>query len=76
MRVVLDTNILVPANIYRYWEAGRFTLLSCAEQWLELRSTLQKPTLRRNVKRPQFNRGFTFGHHSLRKLIQGEIPLD
>ncbi len=52
MRVVLDTNFLVsalisatgnPADIYRYWEAGRFTLLTCAEQLVELRSTLQKP---------------------------------
>ena len=52
MRVVLDTNILVsalispagnPARIYRAWEDGTFTLLCCAQQFEELRSTLQKP---------------------------------
>jgi hypothetical protein len=52
MRVVLDANILVsalispegnPAAIYSAWEAGKFTLLSCAEQLDELRATLQKP---------------------------------
>ena len=41
MRVVLDTNILVsallvqlgyPAAIYRAWQEGHFTLLTCAEQ--------------------------------------------
>jgi predicted nucleic acid-binding protein len=40
MRVVLDTNILVsalmvqigkPAVIYRAWQEGHFTLLTCAE---------------------------------------------
>ena len=40
MRVVLDTNILLsalmihtgnPAAIYRAWQEGRFTLLTCAE---------------------------------------------
>ena len=52
MRVVLDTNILIsalissagnPADIYRAWEDGKFTLLCCAEQLDELRATLQKP---------------------------------
>ena len=52
MRVVLDTNILIsalissagkPADIYRAWEDGRFTLLCCAEHLDELRATLQKP---------------------------------
>jgi predicted nucleic acid-binding protein len=50
MRVVLDTNILAsallvqlgnPAAIYRAWQQGYFTLLICAEQLEELRSTLQ-----------------------------------
>jgi predicted nucleic acid-binding protein len=40
MRVVLDTNILIsalmistgnPADIYRAWQEGRFTLLTCLE---------------------------------------------
>ena len=52
MRVVLDTNILVPsllvnlgpsAAIYRAWHAGRFTLLTCTEQIEELRATLHNP---------------------------------
>jgi predicted nucleic acid-binding protein len=42
MRVVLDTNILVsallvqmghPAVIYRAWQQGHFTLLTCAERY-------------------------------------------
>jgi putative PIN family toxin of toxin-antitoxin system len=54
MRVVLDTNILVsalispagpPAAIYSSWEAGKFALLTCAEQLDELRATLRKPTV-------------------------------
>ena len=45
MRVVLDTNILIsalmvqagnPAAIYRAWQEGNFTLLTCAEQMDEL----------------------------------------
>jgi predicted nucleic acid-binding protein len=49
MQVVLDTNILAsallvqlgnPAAIYRAWQQGYFTLLICAEQLEELRSTL------------------------------------
>jgi uncharacterized protein len=59
MRVVLDTNILVsalispaghPAAIYDAWEDGKFTLLTCAEQLDELRSTLQKPRVAELIK--------------------------
>jgi putative PIN family toxin of toxin-antitoxin system len=59
MRVVLDTNILVsalispaghPAAIYHAWEDGKFTLLTCAEQLDELRSTLQKPRVAELIK--------------------------
>jgi len=59
MRVVLDTNILVsalmiqlgnPAAIYRAWQEGRFTLLTCAEQLDELRATLRKPALAERIK--------------------------
>lgn len=54
MRVVLDTNILVsaliapaghPATIYKAWEQGKFTLLTCSEHLEELRATLQKPRI-------------------------------
>lgn len=56
MRVVLNTNILVsapitptgtPAVIFNAWEAGKFTLLTCAAQLNELRATLHKPKGRR-----------------------------
>ena len=59
MRVVLDTNILVsaliapagnPAAIYKAWEQGRFTLVTCAEHLDELRATLQKPKVANLIK--------------------------
>jgi putative PIN family toxin of toxin-antitoxin system len=59
MRVVLDTNILVsalliqtgnPAAIYRAWREGRFTLLTCAEQFDELRATLRKSAIAERIK--------------------------
>lgn len=59
MRVVLDTNILVsaqlvqlghPATIYRAWQEGYFTLLICAEQLGELRATLHKPAIAERIK--------------------------
>jgi hypothetical protein len=59
MRVVLDTNILVsallvqvghPAAIYRGWQEGHFTLLTCVEQLDELRATLRKPALAARIK--------------------------
>jgi uncharacterized protein len=58
MRVVLDTNILIsalliqtgyPAAIYRGWQEGFFTLLTCAEQRDELRATLQKPKIAQRI---------------------------
>jgi putative PIN family toxin of toxin-antitoxin system len=59
MRVVLDTNILVsallvqlgrPAAIYRAWQEGHFTLLTCAEQLDELKATLNKPAIAARIK--------------------------
>jgi putative PIN family toxin of toxin-antitoxin system len=59
MRAVLDTNILIsalliqvghPAAIYRTWQEGYFTLLTCAEQLDELRSTLRKPAIAERIK--------------------------
>ena len=59
MRVVLDTNILIsslliasgpPAGIYRAWQEGYFTLLTCTEQLDELRATLHKPALAERIK--------------------------
>ncbi len=59
MRVVLNTNILVsalllqqghPAAIYRAWQEGNFTLLTCAGQLDELRATLRKPAIAERIK--------------------------
>ncbi len=59
MRVVLDTNILVsallvqvgrPAAIYRAWQEGHFTLLTCREQLDELMATLRKPAIAARIK--------------------------
>src|ERR1017187_2649949 len=59
MRVVLDTNILIsalmvqtgnPAAIYRAWQEGRFTLLTCAEYLDERRATLHKPAVAERIK--------------------------
>ncbi len=59
MRVVLDTNILVSAlmiqtgnlaAIYRAWQQGQFTLLTCAEHLDELRATLRKPAIAERIK--------------------------
>jgi putative PIN family toxin of toxin-antitoxin system len=59
MRVVLDTNILVSAllvqmghsaTIFRAWQEGYFTLLTCAEHLDELRATLHKPALAERIK--------------------------
>ena len=59
MRVVLDTNILVsalmvqmghPGAVYRAWQEGYFTLLTCAEQLDELRATLRKPAIAERIK--------------------------
>jgi uncharacterized protein len=59
MRVVLDTNILIsalmiqegsPVAIYRAWQEGQFTLLTCAEHLDELRATLRKPAIAERVK--------------------------
>jgi uncharacterized protein len=59
MRVVLDTNILVsalmiatgnPASIYRAWQEGQFTLLTCDEHLDELRTTLRKPAIDERIQ--------------------------
>jgi putative PIN family toxin of toxin-antitoxin system len=59
MRVVLDTNILIsalmvqtgnPAVVYRAWQEGQFTLLTCAEHLDELRAALRKPAVAERIK--------------------------
>lgn len=60
MRVILDTNILIsalivpggaPDNLYQYWRAGRFQLLTCKEQLDEFRRVTRYPRLRKYVRR-------------------------
>jgi len=76
MRVVLDTNILVsalmiqtgnPAAIYRAWQEGRFTLLTCAEHLEEVRATLRKPAIADRIK-PYKAGGLV---NALKKLAEG-----
>jgi putative PIN family toxin of toxin-antitoxin system len=59
MRVVLDTNILIsalliqtgnPAAIYRGWQEGQFTVLTCAEHLDEVRAVLRKPAIAERIK--------------------------
>ena len=59
MRVVLDTNILIsalmvqvgnPAAIYRAWQEGYFTLLTCEAHLDEARATLRKPAIAERIK--------------------------
>lgn len=59
MHVVLDTNILIsafmiqtgnPAAIYRAWQEGQFTLLTCTEHLDELRATLRKPAIAERIR--------------------------
>ena len=46
-----DTRLLgYPAAIYRAWQEGYFTLLICAEQLDELRTTLRKPAIAERIK--------------------------
>jgi len=81
MRVVLDTNILVsaliapagnPAAIYKDWEQGKFTLLTCAEHLDELRATLQKPRVAELIK--PYKAGRLVNH--IRRLAEdiGQLP--
>jgi len=39
-----------PAAVYRAWQEGHFTLLTCAEQLDELRATLRKPAIAERIK--------------------------
>jgi len=59
MRVVLDTNILIsaeisltgnPAAIVDAWLDGKFTLLTCEEHVGELRDTFNKPRIAALIK--------------------------
>jgi putative PIN family toxin of toxin-antitoxin system len=58
MRVVLDTNVLLsglinphgtPAQLLTAWRAGRFDLVTAAEQLLELAAVSRRPVRRRRL---------------------------
>ena len=80
MRVVLDTNIIVsaliaragkPAGVIDLWLDGRFTLLTCAAQGDELRSTLRKPRVAELIK--PYNAGRLV--NQIRRLAEEVEPL-
>ncbi|MFZ0307170.1 MAG: putative toxin-antitoxin system toxin component, PIN family [Candidatus Sulfotelmatobacter sp.] len=80
MRVVLDTNIMVsaimiqtgnPAVIYRAWQQGQFTLLTCAEHLDELRATLRKPAIAERI-RPYKAGGLV---NEMKKLAESVLEL-
>ena len=80
MRVVLDTNIIVsaliapagkPAAVIRAWLDGKFTLLTCAAQVDELRSTLQKPRVAERIKPHKAGRLV----NQIKKLAENIDPL-
>lgn len=80
MRVVLDTNIIVPAliapagkpaAIIDAWLDGKFTLLTCAAHVDELCSTLLKPRVAELVKPHQAGRLV----NQLKNLAENIAPL-
>ena len=81
MRVVLDTNILISAlmvraglsaAIYRAWQEGHFTLLTCAEHLNELRATLRKPAIAARIK--PYKAGGLFNELKELAEIIGSLP--
>jgi uncharacterized protein len=82
MRVVLDTNILIsalmipsgnPAAIYRAWQEGQFSLLTCAEHLDELRATLRKPAITERIR--PFNAGGLVNElKGLAENVVGSLP--
>lgn len=62
MRVILDTNLLVsallhsgtpPRQLYDHWRQGRFALVSCEVQLLELRAVLGRPFFSERIKKSE-----------------------
>lgn len=81
MRVVLDTNILIsalmiqsggPAAIYRAWQEGHFTLLTCAEHLDEVRATLRKPAIAERIK--PYKAGALVNEMKMLAEIVDELP--
>ena len=59
MRVIVDTNVLVgalitkespPDAIYQSWRDGRFTLVSCEQQLIELREVTRRIAVALRIK--------------------------
>jgi hypothetical protein len=81
MRVVLDTNILISAlmvqtgnsaAIYRGWQEGNFTLLTCVEHLDEVRATLRKPAIAERIK--PYNAGALVNEMKELAEIIGPLP--
>ena len=62
MRIILDTNLLVsallnrgtpPRQLYDRWRQGRFALVSCEAQLLELRAVLERPSFSGRIKKSE-----------------------
>ena len=80
MRLILDTNILVsaqlaqnsvPAALLAHWRKGQFTLLCCEEQIDELRRVTRYPKIRKRLPQPLASRLI----NELRSLSEFITPL-
>jgi putative PIN family toxin of toxin-antitoxin system len=60
-----------PAVIYRAWQQGQFTLLTCAEHLDELRATLRKPAIAERI-RPSKAGGLV---NEMKKLAESVLEL-
>jgi putative PIN family toxin of toxin-antitoxin system len=81
MRVLLDTNVLLaalvspsgpPDRLYRAWRAGRFELLTSAEQTDELRRASRYPKLRAIL--PPHRAGALVNHLHRAVMLAGLPP--
>ena len=81
MKVVLDTNILIsalisktaaPRNIYQAWQGKRITVLTCAEQLIEVREVTRRVAVALRIKPAEAGRLV----NSLRDLavVQTDLP--
>ena len=82
MRVVLDTNILIsalisktaaPHHIYQAWLSKRITVLTCAEQLVEVREVTRRVAVALRIKPAEAGRLV----NSLRDLavVQTDLPV-
>lgn len=82
MKVVLDTNILIsalisktaaPHDIYQAWQGKRLTVLTCAEQLVEVREVTRRVAVALSIKPAEAGRLV----NSLRDLavVQNDLPV-